>query len=244
MLSAAYGHKGLPRSVNGVPLRVLPQHRWYFAPQYDAPVAAFFRARLRPGDVSINVGANLGVYALQFAKWTAPGGRVFAFEPNPDTARVLQTHIHMNRLEQWVSVVQRAVADQPGTATFHVAGLDGMSRLGVPNPLVADKTVAITVEVESLDAFCCHERILPNAIMIDVEGFESAVLAGARGLYANHRQLLTVVEMHPDDWRAAGSDRRSFEKLLAELRVRLVPLSGQSDPLGEYGHVYLEPLAG
>jgi hypothetical protein len=32
--------------------------------------------------------------------------------------------------------------------------------------------------------------------------------------------------------------------LLAELRVRLVPLSGQSDPLGDYGHVYLEPLAG
>src|SRR6266849_3701668 len=74
MLVAAYGQKGLLRSVNGVPLRVLPQHRSYFAPKYDAPVAAVFRDHLRPGDISINVGANLGVYPLQFAAWTAPGG--------------------------------------------------------------------------------------------------------------------------------------------------------------------------
>jgi FkbM family methyltransferase len=230
--------------VNGVPLRVLPGHRGYFAPDYDAPVAAFFRARVRPGDVCISVGANIGVYPLQFANWAAPGGRVFAFEPNPKTAEVLRAHVRINGLEDRIHVLQNAVADRTGTATFHAAGLDGMSRLGEPNPRVADKTVPITVEVETLDVFCDREQVRPNAMMIDVEGFEVAVLAGARSLFANARCLVTVVEMHPNAWPVAGSDRSAFENLLADLHVRVVPLSGQSDPLGEYGHVYLEPLNG
>src|SRR5690349_17923298 len=68
-LAAAYGRGGLVRRVNGAPMRVLPEHRWYFAPEYDAPVAALFRGRLRPGNVCVSVGANLGVYPLQFAHW-------------------------------------------------------------------------------------------------------------------------------------------------------------------------------
>jgi FkbM family methyltransferase len=243
-LNAVFGRRGLSRSVNGVPVRVLPRYRSYFAPDYDAPVAAFLSQRVRSGDCCISVGANLGIYPLQLASWAAPGGRVVAFEPNPDTAHFLRLHVKMNGLDDRVRVVQRAVADGHGTATFHAAGVDGMSRLGEPNPLIADKTIAVTVEVETLDGFCAREGILPNAIVIDVEGYEVAVLAGARSLFANQPHLVAVVEMHPGAWHLAGSDRWSFEQLLAELRVRAVPLSGQSDVLGEYGHVYLEPLRG
>jgi FkbM family methyltransferase len=245
LLNAAYGRRGLRRCVNGVPLRVLPQYRWYFSAEYDAPVAAFFRARLQPGDVCVSVGANLGVYPLQFAAWSAPGGHVVAFEPNPDSSRLLRRHVSLNGLDDRVRVVQKAVAERPGTATFYAAGPDGMSRLGAPNPHIAERAVPLTVEVETLDAFCAREQIAPNALMIDVEGFEVAVLAGARSLFADpQRRLAAVVEMHPNAWSVAGSDRAGFERLLADLRVRPVPLSGQADPMGDYGHVYLEPVGG
>jgi len=224
-------------------MSVLPQYRWCFAPDYDAPVAAFFRDRLHPGHVCLSVGSNIGVYPLQFASWTAPGGRVVAFEPNPKSVRILQTHVRINNLEDRVRVIPRAIAAHTGTATFHAAGSDGMSRLGEPNPGIADRTKPITVDVDTLDGFCERERLVPNAMMIDVEGFETAVLAGARSLFTSHRNEMTVVvEMHPNAWSVAGSDRVAFERLLAELRVRAVPLSGQSDPLGEYGHVYLSPV--
>lgn len=243
LLTAAYGRNGLRRFVNEIPLQILPWERCHFPPEYDVPVAQFFRERVGPGDVCFNVGANLGVYALQFAHWSAPAGRVFGFEPNPTTAAVLRRHVKINGLDDRVRVFQRAIADRVGPATFHASGVDGMSRLGEPNPLIADRTSAITVEVDTLDAFCEREQVRPAAMMIDVEGFEIAVLAGARTLFsAGIKPPVTVVEMHPNAWTISGGHRQALEQLLAALQVRAVPLSGQLDPLGEYGHVFLEPV--
>ena len=154
VLRAVYGSRGMPRRVNGVPVRVAPEHRWYFAPQYDASVAEYLRTRVGPGSVCFSVGANLGMYPLQFAHWSAPSGVVYAFEPNPDTAAALRRHIAMNRLAGRVEVVERAVSDRLGTATFHLAGLDGMSRLGEPNPGLAGRTRSVEVVVDTLDQFC------------------------------------------------------------------------------------------
>ncbi len=50
-----------------------------------------------------------------------------------------------------------------------------------------------------------------------------------------------VVEMHPNAWSVAGTDRATLEGLLEACRLRVVPLTGQRDPLAEYGHVGLEP---
>ncbi len=133
-------------------------------------------ARVRAGAVCLSVGANLGVYPLQFAHWSGPTGRVFAFEPNPQTAAVLRRHVALNGLGQRVHVIERAIAEQPGQARFFAVGVDGMSRLGAPNPELAGRTTALTVAVESLDHFVAEHRIYPDALMMDVEGFEVAVL--------------------------------------------------------------------
>src|SRR4051794_11098887 len=98
VLDLAYGRRGLARCVNGVSLRVPPRYRWYFAPTYDAAVARYLEGRVRSGAACLNVGANLGVYALQFAHWSAPDGRVYAFEPNPQTASVLRRLVALNGL--------------------------------------------------------------------------------------------------------------------------------------------------
>jgi FkbM family methyltransferase len=238
-LAAAYSRSGYSMMVNGVPVRVHPRYRALFDPDYDAAVAAYLRERVRPGAVCFSVGANLGVYPLQFAAWSAPDGRVFAFEPNPETAAALAEHVRMNLLADRVEVVERAVADRPGTATFHAAGTDGMSSLGETNPQLTGLTRTVTVTVDSLDEFCRVRGVRPDVLMMDVEGFEIAALAGARDLFTADPPPVAVVELHPSAWPAAGTTRADLERLLAEYRLRAVPLSGQTDPLGEYGHVAL-----
>ena len=229
------------RVVNGAAFRVLPGHSRFFSQDYDAPVAAFLRDRVKPGETCINVGANVGVYTLQFAKWNAPDGPVIAFEPNPATAAILKRHVALNGLGGRVRVMERAVAETPGTATFYVQGTDGMSRLGVPNPLL-EKPSPIQVEVTTLDRFCEQERIHPHWILIDVEGFEPAVLAGFRETLGASKLPQVIVEMHPDAWNVAGSSREHFTQLLANLQLRPVPLTGQRDAMTDYGLVYLERL--
>jgi len=235
-----YGRTGVARVVNGVRMQVLPQFRWYFAETYDLQVADVLRREARPGAMSFSVGANLGVYPLQFAAWTAPNGRVVAFEPNPTSAGFLRRHVAMNNLTDRIDVIDRAVSDQQGEATLFAAGTDGMSRLGAPNPLLGVAATAITVETETLDEFRRRSGLKPDLVMIDVEGFEQRVLAGARSLLTAAALPTTVVEMHPNAWANAGGDDRSFKALLDGMDLVATPLSGQRDPFTDYGHVLLE----
>ena len=232
--------RGLRWEINGVPYRIDARYRHRFARDYDAPVAAYFRARLRAGACCFDVGANVGIYVLQFAHWTGPSGHVVAFEPNPGARDVLATHVALNGLARRVTVVDAALSDAPGHATMYAAGADGMSRLDAPNRLLADHARPITVPVTTLDAYCASTARRPDGLLIDVEGFEIAVLKGAMRTLRGAALAAIVVEMHPDVWASANTTRGEAEATLAALGLAPVPLTGQRDPLGEYGLVALE----
>lgn len=235
------GGRGIPWTINGETYRVDPRLRHRLGPNYDAPVAAFIRERIRAGAVCLDVGANVGVYVLQFARWAGPAGRVVAFEPNPGALKALHRHVEMNDLSGRVEVVAAAVGAQAGDATMYASDTDGMSRLGAPNELIAERVREITVPVVTLDEFCEARALEPDWLLIDIEGFEIAALEGARRLLARRgRQLHVVVELHPNVWDSAATTRAGAEALLSELGLRAVPLTGQRDALGEHGLVFLE----
>jgi predicted methyltransferase len=60
---------------------------------YEPEVTAVFGRVLRPGDVVIDVGANVGWFTLLAASLVGPGGKVVACEPGPDNLAKLQANI-------------------------------------------------------------------------------------------------------------------------------------------------------
>ena len=240
-LAAITFGRGVPWVINGTVYRVDPRMRRYLAPEYDREVFEYISARIRPGDVCLDVGANVGLYVLQFARWTGPNGLVVAFEPNAEAREVLERHARMNGIADRVRTVAAAVADAPGEAPFYVVGVEGTNRLGEPAgpPTIPART--LSVPVVTLDDYCRSEGLDPDWLLIDIEGFEILALEGATELFARRgRALKAVVEMHPNVWRVAGVTRERAQAALAALARRPVPLSGQRDPLGHYGHVALE----
>jgi FkbM family methyltransferase len=165
---------------------------------------------------------------------------VVAFEPNLNARRVLQKHIQLNALTERVQVIPAAVGAAYGDEILFAAGTDGMSRLGAPNQAIADRVSAVTVPVVTLDGFCEAEKLVPDWLLIDIEGFEIAALLGARELIRSRRGLMgIIVEMHPNVWASANTTRSLAEEILAELQLHPVALTGQRDPLSEHGLVYL-----
>jgi FkbM family methyltransferase len=240
LLDWSGGGRGIPWEINGVTYRIDPRERHRLGQNYDAPVAAFLREQVRPGALCLDVGANVGVYVLQFAHWSAPTGRVVAFEPNPCARAVLDRHIEMNGLAERVKIAPFAVGASSGEAILYAADADGMSRLGAPNQRIAERVREIKVRVITLDEYCRVESLSPDWLFMDIEGFEIAALAGARALIQSRgRALEIIVEMHPDVWASADTTRDEAESLLAELGLRAVALSGQADPLGDHGLVHL-----
>ena len=241
-LALLTGSRGIPWAINGAEFRISPFQRHRMGRVYDPEVAGFLARHVQPGSTCVDIGANVGVYVLQFARWTGASGRVIAFEPNPVAARVLAEHVRMNDLAGRIQIVPAAVADATGVRTFHMSDADGMSRLGAPNPEIAAITRPISVRVTTLDEFCQQHAVSPDWLLVDVEGFEFAVLAGGRQTLARlGSRLNVVVEMHPNAWGVAGWSRAAAEGLLAELRLEPVSLSGLADPLSGYGHVLLRP---
>lgn len=230
--------EGVPWKINGVSYRIDPRYRP--AHNYERVLAAFLGERVRPGAISFNVGANVGIYVLQLAHWSRPTGRVVAFEPNPTALGILQHHVRLNGLASRVEIVPAAVGLKSGRATFYAVGADGTSRLGAPPEGLAHQASPLPVRVITLDDYCESNGLFPNVLLLDIEGCEIGALAGAREVIRRGRNYLTIVaEMHPHAWASAGTSRAEARELLADLGLRAVPLTGQWDPLAEHGLVHL-----
>src|SRR5205085_11707458 len=71
---------------------------------YELDTARLIRRLLKPGSHFVDVGANLGYFTLLAAKWTAPTGRIDAFEPDPINRQRLENHLRANNLSDRVRI--------------------------------------------------------------------------------------------------------------------------------------------
>jgi FkbM family methyltransferase len=242
VLQAASGGRGLRIELNGEPFYIDARHRTFLQPDYEARVAAFLRAHVGPAALCLDVGAHIGAYAMQMARWVGPRGRVVAFEAHPGTAEILRRHVAMNDLGAVVQVEQTAVGSVEGSVRLFGGAGSGLSRVGGPPP-GASLPPPLDVPVTTIDRYCTGRGLSPDWMLVDVEGQEFAVLEGARGTLASCGPALSViVEMHPSAWEGAGWSRERGQALLVSLGRQAVALTGQADPFTDYGAVSLEPL--
>jgi FkbM family methyltransferase len=145
------------------------------------------RSLLRPGDVVVEVGANIGTHTLGFARMVGSDGRVIAFEPQKTLFQTLCANVALNGLTQ-IDCRQMAAGNEAGKLIaplidYNCPGNQG----GVGLELTGDGEA---VEVATLD----HLLQLPHLrlIKIDVEGMEKAVIEGAISTLQKHRPFLYV----------------------------------------------------
>jgi hypothetical protein len=96
-----------------------PHGRRLFAYGFCEPAARAMRALLRPGDVMIDAGANIGLFTVLAAARVGPHGRVIACEPSPATMELLRDNVLRNGFD-WVDLREVALAEQPGRLELQV----------------------------------------------------------------------------------------------------------------------------
>jgi FkbM family methyltransferase len=148
----------------------------------------FLERFLRGGDCVLDVGANVGVYALFMAKLVGPHGRVLACEPDPDNAAALRANLSRNAFAH-VQLVDAAVGESQGSVGF-VAGQRTQSRIARGGE-ATNAVAALT----TVDALCADQA--PLFAKIDVEGAEDAVLRGAREVMRRGYPKVWQLEVDP-----------------------------------------------
>src|SRR4051812_37663762 len=159
LLSLAAATVGI--RINGERFRLLQKR---IATTYE-PSAWRVLDLVRPGDVFVDVGGNVGLYAIAAAR---RGARVVALEPDPRNAAKLRRHARLNRVS--VDVIEVAASNESGQIPFV---LDGSEMSSVP--LIHETDAAGFVRADRLDAL----TVRADVIKIDVEGFELQVVRGA-----------------------------------------------------------------
>jgi FkbM family methyltransferase len=207
----------------GERVRLLPEYR--HAGWNPAEYAAF-RAAARPGGVVLDVGADVGAYAVLFGRWVAPEGRVYAFEPAAAALAGLRRHLALNGVDGVVRPVHAAVSDRTGRGALAGAGGQGTARLAGEGNQGEESVATVTI-----DDFCAREGVLPTVVKIDVEGWELEALRGARETIARAGSGLALfVEMHPGIWRERGMDPAELRAELARQGLHAEPLRPVADP--------------
>ena len=170
---------------------------------------------LDPGDVFVDVGANIGYFTVIAASVVEQTGKVIAFEPGPENIRLLQASCELNGLEQQVEAVQAGLSDGGGQARLYLsednlgdhqiyAGEGGRDSLPIKLLHGSDY---LRPRIERLDL-----------LKVDTQGSEYKVMRGLLPLLLElPSPTRIIIELTPFSLRQCGSSGRSLIELVSTL---------------------------
>jgi FkbM family methyltransferase len=182
----------------------------------DYSEMAFLLHLLRPHELFVDVGANVGVYTILAA--AAAGADVVCFEPQDAAFAALQKNIRLNKVGPRVRALKAAAAAADGSLW--------LSEPRGPETRVARAGDERHAEVQAVTLVGALGGRAPRLIKVDVEGFEIEVLRGAGRTLADPELLGLIVEVNGSSAVVATLAGHGFRPVVYEPQSRgLNPLS-------------------
>lgn len=142
-----------------------------FNPNYNLPELDFLREYAPAGGTFVDVGANVGTYAVALAKHVGASGHVIAIEPHPVSNARLAFNASASKLTN-LTLVKAAAGDIDGELMIETDGDNlGASHISTTGGFRVPAHRLLTI---LNDAQITHV----DALKIDVEGYEDRVLTG------------------------------------------------------------------
>lgn len=159
----------------------------------------FFKKEIKSGMTVLDLGANIGFYTLLFADLVGEGGKVFAFEPEPNNFSTLEKNVKLNRFKN-VVLVRKAVSDKTGNIDLFLS--ESMGRHTIYSSGKGGKKIKI--ESIKLDDFLKNYTKAIDFIKMDIEGAEYAALLGMSSLLKRIKNVRIITEFMPEALRSFG----------------------------------------
>jgi FkbM family methyltransferase len=180
---------------------IIQRHLFYFG-VWEPNLTGFLSARLRPGDIFVDVGANIGYFTLLASRLVGRDGKVIAIEASPNIFARLSDNLRRNHTTN-VDATNVAVSDRLGTTQLFLGSDSNIGQTGtVARPGSRYECDIATTPLDALLEGIDVTRV--RFVKIDVEGAEWSVLQGMQGLLrSGPRELEVFVELTPKSLRAS-----------------------------------------
>ena len=167
----------------------------YYFGDLDRKITWACSRLVRPGDVVLDIGANIGLVTFILSSIVGSEGLVHAFEPNPEMCLLIEQAIARNSVKNIV-LHHVALGAKDGDLTLYVpSGNAGAASLITARQVPDSKTMIVPVHTLSsimADQPIDHIRL----VKLDVEGFEPEVLRGAAELFARRPPDTILFELN------------------------------------------------
>jgi FkbM family methyltransferase len=170
---------------------------------WEPHVTALFRSLLAPGDVCVDVGANIGYFTLLAARLVGPEGHVYALEPAPATFAALVSSVELNGFSN-ITTLCVAAGEAPGEAVLEDRDQSVLSAIRVEGKQATEGARTLTVPVQPVASVirpCDLPRL--RLVKVDVEGYELEVLRGLQAVFEHGSRPSVLVELHAGRGEAA-----------------------------------------
>jgi len=189
---------------------------------HEEATTMLFKMTVRPGDVVLDLGANIGYYTLLAAKLVGEKGKVFAFEPEPRNFYYLTKNISLNDYSNVVAY-QKAVSNRNGKTRLFICPYDsGHHTINQPygikkyRPDYHGEIGDIEIEVIALDDFLKNRIKKVDILKIDVEGAEVLAFDGMKNILMENQDVKIFLEFFPLLIKEMNSSPEAFFHQLQE----------------------------
>lgn len=164
----------------------------------------------------LDIGANVGYYALIEARALASRGTVYAIEPDPTNLALLERNVAVNGYDEAIEIAHGAISDTDGVETLYLNTSPNWNRLEAPAG--QGETVGTrSVRTWSVGSFLDRRGLDygdVGVLRMDIEGYEVRLLDDVVALLDAPGERVLFIELHP---RAMGPD--ALDAMLDALSV-------------------------
>ena len=198
---------------------------------YEPDVATAMIRILAPGDVAIDVGANIGFFSLLMGLLAGPEGRVVSFEPADNNLPRMSANIRLTQLAN-IIVVDKPASSIDEDVIFYInSDTSAGNALWDPgdfhsNPLSRSHPKTIQMRATTIDNEIDRLGLqVPKLIKVDTEGAEHQVLLGARRLLEDRKVPYVIAELHPFGLAKMKSSQMDLRRFMEGLLRHFCNLS-------------------
>ena len=171
------------------------QQRLFWYGYYEKELGELLKKIVSPGDVFLDLGANIGYFSLLVAS-NSPSTKIISFEPVKDLFQNMNDNISLNNIKN-ISTINAAVGEINGEKELFVSASDnlGMSSFRQPENYSGKKEKIKVVTIDDWYKTSGLSKI--DIIKLDIEGSELAALKGMKEVLQTQKPVL-IVEINPE----------------------------------------------
>lgn len=147
---------------------------------------------LKPGMNAVDIGGNIGYYAMLEARLVGPRGKVIAIEPMPENSAQLCKNVEANGYQN-IHIHKVAIGDQDGSALIYISGKSNWHSMRPTTSTIGE----LKVRVATLDSLLApYDLPSVDLVRMDLEGYEVTAIEGMKRTLVKYGPRL-LVELHP-----------------------------------------------